>query len=322
MTNENYKELIHGFNDYNDYLVVNWCFHNICNFKCSYCPTSLHDGSTKGPDLAIVLKACDNIITQSKKEKFFFEFTGGEITYYRKFTELMTELKLRDVETGIISNGSRDLKWWFEHKHLFDHICLSFHAEQGDMEHFYDVAALLNQTVTTHINIMMLPNKFEELYEFAKRLASEIEGISISMQPLLENMSGSMFEYTKEQLIILNEHSLPWSENIIHKPRADRKTKIYRGELLKVDYSGNKTKTNSAELITRGENNWQGWNCWAGIENIVIDKEGQMFRGWCLQGGTFGNIYEDFTLPKKPIYCQASFCHCGLDIMSTKKKSL
>lgn len=318
----NYSELIHGDKRYNDFMVVNWCFHTICNFKCSYCPKSLHDGAVQGPDLEIVLKTCDEIITQSNKEKFFFEFTGGEITYYRKFSELMLELKKREVDTGIISNGSRDLKWWLEHKHLLDHICLSFHSEQGDPEHFYNVVALLNESVTTHVNIMMPPGQFDKLHAFANKLASEIDGISISMQPLLENLNGQMFNYSAEQLKTLSEHKLQWGSDLKHFPNADRHTKIYRGELLKVGPNGNQTQTNSAELITNGENNWKGWHCWAGIENIVIDKDGKMYRGWCHQGNEIGSIYEDFILPRRPVFCQASFCHCGLDIMSTKKKKI
>lgn len=318
----NYVELIHGDKNYNDFLVVNWCFHTICNFKCTYCPTSLHDGAVRGPDLELVLKTCDNIIFQSNKEKFFFEFTGGEMTYYRKFTELMQELKKRDVETGIISNGSRDLKWWSEHRHLLDHICLSFHCEQGEADHFYNVVAFLNETVTTHVNIMMLPEKFEALHEFSKKLSSEIQGISISMQPLLENMAGSIFNYTEEQLRILSEHVLPWGTNLKHFPNPLRETKIYRGSLLKVNPAGESVETNSAELITNAENNWMDWQCWAGLENIVIDKDGSMYRGWCLQGGVIGSIFQDFELPKKPIHCKSQNCYCGLDIMATKKKFL
>lgn len=317
-----YIELIHGDKNYNDFLVVNWCFHTICNFKCTYCPDTLHDGAVQGPDLELVLKTCDEIIFQANKEKFFFEFTGGEITYYRKFTELMLELKKREVDTGIISNGSRDLKWWAEHRHLIDHICLSFHCEQGDAEHFYKVVAYLNETVTTHVNIMMPPDQFDTLHAFAKKLASEIQGISISMQPLLENMNGKIFDYTKEQMKILSEHNLPWCSNVLHSPNSDRVTKIYRGSLLKVDPTGATVETNSAELITNAQNNWNNWQCWAGLENIVIDKDGSIYRGWCFQGGKIGSIYSTFELPKKPVHCKANFCHCGLDIMATKKRSL
>ena len=46
-----YFKIEHSNPIHNDWFVVNWCLGNTCNYKCSYCPSSLHDGSNRWPTL-------------------------------------------------------------------------------------------------------------------------------------------------------------------------------------------------------------------------------------------------------------------------------
>jgi organic radical activating enzyme len=316
----NYLKLEHGNKIYEDYFVVNWCFFSICNFSCSYCPTTLHDGKIRGLDIEIVKSFCQKIIQAQKGKKVFFEFTGGEMTYYKSFIPLFEFLKGEGAETGLISNGSRDLDFWQKHQHLIDHICLSFHPEQGDADHFYEVVKLLNHEKTVHVNIMMLPSQFEKLHDLSKRISSEIEGISVSMQALFEEMSGGIFSYPPEQKKILDEQTLPWGQNLKHFQNPQKVRKVYRGEMKKIYQDGATQVVVAPELIAKAENNWNGWKCYAGLENIVIDFHGNVKRGWCGVGGNIGNVSSpDFELPKRPILCNSNSCHCGLDIMATKE---
>ena len=320
--NQDYLKLDHGQEEYKQYFVVNWCFFTICNFSCSYCPADLHDGKHRGLDIEVVKKFCLNIIETKKDKKVFFEFTGGEMTYYRSFVELFTFLKEIGAEAGLISNGSRTIEFWDNHKHLIDHICLSFHPEQGDPEHFFNVVKLLNEVTTVHVNIMMLPEKFDMLYELSQRISSQIEGISLAMQPLFENMSGGMFKYTEEQKKILDHQTLTWATDLKFFQSPKKIKKVYRGEMKKVYASSQEVLINPPELVARQENNWFGWSCHIGIENIVVDYHGNVLRGWCRVGGVFGNIEDqNFKLPEKPIICNVKNCYCGLDIMATKVKN-
>src|SRR4051812_1655542 len=102
-----YKRLDHGQKSYSDYFVINWCFFSICNYSCSYCPTSLHDGKSRGLPIETVKEFCLKVLQAKKDKKVFFEFTGGEMTYYKSFVELFQFLKDQGAETGIISNGGR-----------------------------------------------------------------------------------------------------------------------------------------------------------------------------------------------------------------------
>lgn len=316
-----YQKLVHGQSAYEDYFVVNWCFFSICNFSCSYCPTMLHDGKKRGLKINDVKEFCLKVIDSKPNQKVFFEFTGGEITYYKDFSELFAFLKKHGAATGLISNGSRDIEFWKQHKDLIDHICLSFHPEQGDIAHFFEVVKLLNYESTVHVNIMMLPGKFEELYGLATKIAAEIEGVSVAIQALFQDMSGKMFDYTPEQREMLNLQNFPWGQNILHRQSPKKTRKVYRGEMKKVFSDGSSEIVNTPELIAKRENNWKGWNCFIGLENLVIDFDGMIRRGWCGVGGIIGSITDpDFVFPNKPIVCNSNNCFCGLDIMSTKLK--
>ena len=88
-----------------------------------------------------------------------------------------------------------------------------------------------------------------------------------------------------------------------------------------IDTSTNKKEISSAHrLIANKVNDWSNWNCYAGLENLVIDWDGSMWRGWCREGGSLGNVYEACELPVKPILCSKTFCHCNFDIMCKKEK--
>ena len=319
---QKYIRLEHGNKRYEDYFVVNWCFFSVCNFACSYCPTSLHDGKIRGLPIETVKAFCNQVMNNKPEKKVFFEFTGGEMTYYKSFIELFEFLKDKGADTGLISNGSRDLDFWNKHKHLIDHICLSFHPEQGDLPHFFEVVKLLNYETTVHVNLMMLPANFEELHEFAKRLSSEVDGVSISMQALFQNMDGAIFPYTADQKKILDSQQLPWGQNIQFRQSQSKIRRVYRGEMKKVSSDGSFAIAVTPELIAKGENNWKGWKCHIGLENIVVDTQGNVMRGWCGVGGVIGNVSNaNFVFPQKPITCTSISCHCGLDIMATKEMS-
>lgn len=315
-----YSKLQHGRAEYQDYFVVNWCFFSICNFSCTYCPTALHDGKHRGLGIDVVKEFCSKVIKAKSDKKVFFEFTGGEMTYYKNFVELLQFLKSEGAETGLISNGSRDLNFWNKHRHLIDHICLSFHPEQGDPDHFFEVVKLLNLDATVHVNIMMLPGKFERLHTLAKKISAEIEGVSVSMQALFEEMDGKIFSYTSEQKNALDTQELPWEQNVTFRANPGKIRKVYRGEMKKVYSDGRTEVVSTPELISKGENNWLNWKCAIGLENLVVDFSGYVKRGWCGVGGMIGNIADkNLILPTRPIMCTSNNCHCGLDIMATKE---
>ncbi len=313
------SSLVHVHEKHKDQLIVNWCLTNICNYKCTYCPDELHNGTSRGVELEVAKKFVERVVAEYPDKKVHFELTGGEVTYYKGFKELIRHIKSLGHYVAIISNGARKIEFWEENLEFLDHIMFSFHSEQGDPEHFQKVIKYTSRKTSVHVNIMMKPENFDLCHELAQSIINE-SPVTIALQPLLEGMDGKMFDYTSDQMKVLNSQSLNRSVDV--EPfKGDRYHS--RGELILNFKGGEKLRTNSAELISNNFNHWSGWDCNIGLETICVDFYGKLLRGWCGVGGVFGNI-NDFKIrfPKKPILCNKEQCSCGQDIMTTKIKKL
>jgi hypothetical protein len=246
--------------------------------------------------------------------KFFFEFTGGEITLYKDFFKLAEYIKSKGCKLGIISNGSRALPFWEKARPLLDQICLSFHPESADPEHFLSVVQFMAGTVRTHVNIMMTPEKFDYCYGVAAK-AKDIGNISMALQPLMKDFGDQLYGYSQSQRHILDRQT----EIMLRHIRHTKEFEYYRGTMAMEDDSGRREEIPVQQLIASGQNNWRGWNCHIGLEQFVVGQDGSLMRGWCGVGGRIGSIKDpNLTLPTEPIRCTKSFCHCNFDIMSTK----
>lgn len=298
--------------------VLNWNLGNVCNYSCSYCPDILNDGSRPWADSKVILGFCDKVIAHYREKlgrTIYLEFTGGEVTLKKDFIEMALQLKQRNCLTGIISNGSRPLAFWEKCKPALDHICLSYHAEFAKKDHFLKVVDFLHDGVTTHINIMMKPDRFDECLDVAETLASRFRNISINIQPLFEKLlrQSELQTYSESQIRILSnrEFHVEWT--------APQMT--YRGYLEKRYADGRTEAVSMPRLIATEENNWSGWNCWAGLDQLVVSSEGKVMRGWCGQD-PIGSIHDaEITFPTVPTLCRKDHCYSGIDIMNRKERS-
>ena len=311
-----YIKLIHSNENHNDWFVVNWCLGNTCNYSCSYCPPNLHNGKIPWPELDRVKRFIKRVVDQVAPRKVYFELTGGEVTMYKHFEEVCRYCTELGAKVGIISNGSRTLRWWEENKHLFDHVCLSSHPEHADTDHFVNVIKILNNDVRTHVNIMMSPEKFDHCYAVANRV-KELGNISMALQPLIHDFGDTLFDYTPEQKVIFDKQH----ELITKHVKWSRSFDYYRGAMKKV-YENGQTQISSAHrFISDNSNDWSGWKCYSGVEQIIVDLGGRIYRGWCKLGNMIGRVDdENLVIPTEPIVCSKTMCHCNFDIMSTKEK--
>jgi organic radical activating enzyme len=319
----NYIALEHAKGDHNNYVVVNWCTGNICNFSCSYCPEGLHDGSVAWPDVQMVIEFCKKAIKHFRNKKLYFEFTGGEVTLWKELPVLLDFLKKSDCRVGIISNGSRSEAFWQKILPLLDHVCLSFHPESSNADHFFKIVEMCSKHIRTHANFMMHPQYFVESLTLAYKV-KDLEGISIAIQPLTDDMGAdlkkknqALFTYTKTQNKVIETQNAFLAKQIKNNGNFES----YRGAMSMVRTDGSRSSMAPQRFIAAGTNSWEGWSCHVGLEQIVVDTAGDIFRGWCKVKGKIGHI-SDKTLrfPVQPVICDKSFCHCNLDIMTTKTK--
>lgn len=310
-----YIKLEHADRSNLDWFVVNWCLGNTCNFACSYCPTFLHDGSKKWPDLTDIKTFIKKVKLNNPSKKIYIEFTGGEVTLYKHFIDICKFCNELDVKVGLISNGSRTIRYWEENKNLFDHICLSFHPEFSKPDHFLKVVSLLSDNLRTHVNVMMSPDHFDMCKTLVEEVV-KVKNISLALQPLIVDFKDQLYDYSQEQLEFINQQ-----DKIIKQIVHDKTFKNYRGSMNRIYPDGNSKTASAHQFIAFGANDWKDWNCYAGVEQMIVDMDGSVYRGWCKVGGSIGKIWDtDLKFYSEPIICNKEFCHCNFDIMSTKEK--
>ena len=235
---------------------------------------------------------------------------SGNVAQYA--CEKATEL---GAKVGLISNGSRTLRWWEDNKQYFDHVCLSFHPEFADADHFVQVVKMLHDDVRTHVNIMMSPDKFDFCYAVANKVKG-IGNISMALQPLIHDFGDTLYDYDEFQKKIFDKQH----ELIVKHIKYTKSFDYYRGAMKMIKEDNTEVVSSAHRFISQKTNDWSGWKCYAGAEQIIVDLGGDIYRGWCRVGGKIGNIFEAFEVPKTPIICNKTMCHCNFDIMSTKEQ--
>lgn len=318
MTTElkSYYSLQHSQENFKDWFVVNWCLGNTCSYACSYCPTALHDASRPWPTPDTIKSFIDKVYDHYSPKKLYFEFTGGEVTMYKNFIDICKHCYSKGIKVGLISNASRTLRWWEENKQYFDHVCLSFHSEFADSDHFLDIVKCTHMDLRTHVNIMMHPDKFDTCLEVAKRVV-ELGNTSLALQPLIVDFGEELYPYTKEQQEIFDNQYKLTQQIKYPKPFP-----YYRGAMKMIHDDGTSTVQAAHRFIAQKTNDWSSWNCEIGREQLVVDMDGSVLGGWCRVGGVLGNINdENFKFPTEPTKCTKNMCHCNFDIMCTKNKN-
>ena len=296
--------------------VINWCLGNTCNFACSYCPEALHAGSVPWIDYDAAIDFSQRIITHYDQlgQQIEFLFTGGEPTMYPRFLKLLYYLKEAGCRIGVISNGSRTMEWWQKAKDALDFAFLTYHIEYSNRDKFIAITELLGAQMPVHVNLTVIPARFDECLAHANIIYETCTSLSLSLKPLLKNMGDHLYDYTAEQQDILTRRGF--------KPKTLNRY-ASRG-MMKVLYDDDTAvEERPAGFILKDSNHWQGWYCNAGIELVYIDFNGDIYRGTCRQGGKLGNVLlQDVNFPSAPVLCSKKTCHCLSDIMLTKNKPL
>ena len=301
-----------------NYFGINWALTTICNYSCSYCHPDLHNGKIKPPSLRHILQFINTVFDYCKKREIkpYFEFGGGEVTYLAWFSTVLMEIHKRNGLVSIISNASSPLYWWRKNISMLHSVSLSFHCEQiKKQKHFIEVAKIISASASTRlqVNIMMLPDRFSECLMFAKQLRGEVN-CGISLQPLYQGFGGGSisgrFKYTKRQESIMVNFSGNQTIKNIPEPR---------GFLDVVNSDNSHVRKTCFELLINQQTNFSGWHCHAGLENIIVTFEGDIYRAWCMQDALIGRLYDEkLKLPKEPTLCHTKICQCGPDICSSK----
>lgn len=304
-----------------EYRIVEWMLHNVCNYNCSFCSPKCKDGSQRWLDIEVYKATCKKIIDEAK-EPVWFKITGGEPTLFPQLIELLTFIKNNGGFTYIISNGSRTLRYWEELRDLniADFIAFTYHPEQtSEIDHLVNVVNLFHDTPTIIINhVTCIPDYFDKAVEAHNLLLSKCSTIS-TLQHI--NDHEYMDKYTDEQKQILFDSNFVYSPSIKDKtfPTYHQKYWFTNGKLKYTFNDGSTEIDDGLNFIKREMADFRGWECEIGIKLIRIEHE-TIYRAVCERGGKW-SIYDDNMFATESIICDNNGpCTCSLDIIETKRR--
>jgi hypothetical protein len=234
----------------------------------------------------------DNIVRQAQPFSLVnVELIGGEITQSSAIKELLLTTKNPKINFRIYSNGSADVAWWEEVRPNIYQMDLTYHPS-SDLTHFVSVVKSINKIAGKGLNLIIAAP--HDNWDRSIEAYTELKPFNPTLQMLYSNFARgntNYFDYTEAQ----------WSQFRTLSGIEESKTK----EFKKVHRL----------------NNFYGHLCWAGVEQIVINNFGDVYRGWCFSGTSLGNIFNDtFVLDAKPKPCPKDQCNNGFDLNVRKSE--
>ena len=309
-----YDEFTHN----NKYVYVDWDMSSRCNFNCHYCSPESHDNKINFPKISDAISLVNKITTefQGVKEFAVYNLLGGEPTIWNQLPEFSKYVKKVNSNNIIqlLTNGNKTVGWWRRNAPYIDKIILTVHVAQADI---VELVEKFNQLVDDiHIDFQFaidiaVFDKCITDYHYAHDNLHK--NISINPKPLRTLLSASeLMPYTDLQLDTLKNLPRRWGSELELDSAMIKK---YHGNIVETD-------VNLSKLVMNKENSWKGWACWAGIDTITINREGNIKIGsGCNPDLVLGNISKlDFKIPLIPVKCRYDICSCYTDIMSTKIK--
>ena len=143
---------------------ITWMIGSRCNYDCMYCPTDLHDSTSRHPDLEQLKTVWQNMYakTQSQGLPYKLSFTGGEVTANKSFLPLIEYLKLGNFgvdQIFVTTNGSASLNYYTRLTKLVNGISFSTHSEFIQEQDFFNKVEAIDQLMirperSVHVNIM------------------------------------------------------------------------------------------------------------------------------------------------------------------------
>lgn len=311
--------------NHNNTKLIEWRLSNVCNYKCSFCPSIYNDGSNRFLKFSEYTKIIDQLFFNNESYKTWFQFTGGEPTLYPRIIDLLKYIKDKNGYTSIISNGSRTIRWWKElaKANVLNRLYLSQHSEmEPDPSHIIEVNDLM-QATDCLVSIFVTAPSDKQTFNLALKnhyLILEKANTISHLKPIsdLENFQ----EYTKDQWDIINKTLYSKSKKFIInqgiKNRYLSSIPWHTGQVT-MTFSDFSTETNYPQyFIEKKLHNFENWQCDIGKNSLVIEYD-KIYRGICKEGGILCKISDPISYAENAIICKKNSCNCSSDFYSNKK---
>ena len=298
---------------------TSWILGRFCNYKCSYCWPYARTDEVDHQPLEVYTHTVDEIKKQARQNgfnQFHWSFSGGEPTAYKNLLDLVrhlddgAETPYQSIHmTTNLSPGSKWWKNWADITSLMQRrsITASFHDEFAREQEFGDkcLQLMYNQVYVT-VNQVMVPEKFDDLYDRMSRLNAR--GINVTLKPQSDPTASRVVDgYTDKQIELLQTGF----------PQRANGEDLYQIALYEPD--GTEHLFDQAERFNAfGFNKFTDWSCNSGFQSVII-RGTEVKRSYSCYDQPLGTL-ESFELFKDPQRCISPNCVSSADSKIPKCK--
>ncbi len=299
---------------------TSWILGRFCNYKCSYCWPYARTDIPDHQSLEVYKNAVDEIKRQARQNsfnEFHWSFSGGEPTAYKQLLDLIKHLddgaQTPYQSVHMTTNLSPGIKWWknwVETTSVLQRrsITASFHDEFAKEQEFGDkILYLMDNGVHVTINQVMVPEKFNELYERLQRFATR--GINVTLKPQSDPTASSIVSGYTDAMVQTMRTGFPQHAN---------GEETYQIALYEQD--GTEHLFDQAERFNAfGFNKFTHWACNSGYQSVII-RGNEVKRSYSCHDQPLGTLNEGFNLFTQPKECITPSCVSSADSKIPKCK--
>ena len=312
----------HASKKYKEWVRIEWNMGRRCNFDCSYCGADLHDNKSKH----LPFEKFDDAVRTMREfyadKQIRMSLTGGEPFVHPRILDILQLFPKYGVdEVSTITNGSLPLKKYQTALEYIDNLIFSWHFEFLRVDHMKHVLSNLNRK-QVKVHLMYLPGQLEEIKGVVDWLNDNNVKFNVRrIRPMTNLQTG---EVNKPYSSGMKFAGIQYggAENYYSQEELDYlKTfnKAGTAELNCELFTKQEQWLDNVNTLTKNKwNTFKRWKCMAGIETLMIDNDGSVYRATCKQGGVLGNIETGFTLEEDPVLCMKQWCNCAADLNTTK----
>lgn len=294
-------------------LRIEFMIGNTYNYSCWYCFKGSYEGTHRwNNDYNLVIQNFYHLLDHYKangKTKFELHIIGGEPTLWPKLGDFVKDIKQNyDCVISISTNGTRTIRWWNQYADFFDFVILSIHYERADTEHLKNVADIIHKkNKIVNAIVLMDPKNWHKCLNIIEDLKDSKHNWFINTSEIIHDT----VMYTKEQIDFLSTPAKRYPDTKWLKQNQH----LFLKDIIVKFEDGSEKIVKKNWINLNQKNQFKGWLCNIGVDNIFINKEGRI-TGTC---GTklfddyniYSNDFIDIFNPDiKPKICDVDFCMC------------
>ena len=298
----------------NNLFSISWILGRFCNYSCSYCWPYANSRTPDHLEIDLYKRSIDEIRCQASLNgfnKFHWSFSGGEPTAYKHILELSSKVLLDSIHmTTNLSPGFQFWDRWLENTVLSRRRSLtaSFHHEFANEQEFGDkILYLMDKGVLITINQVMVPEKFDELYDRCRRFNDR--GINVTLKPQSDPTASRVVDGYSDEMMNKMRTGFPQHFN---------DTDVLQVKLI--DDENNIWYLDQAERFNSyGFNKFTNWTCNSGYQSIII-RGNEIKRGYSCHDKPLGSLTNGFKLFEEKQKCTTPSCVSSADSKIPKCK--